>query len=455
MSHKVNRLIAEKINNKPLLITEDSLNPILDYLENRSEAALASDESKRANQPTIAERTAIIPIHGSLTYEKTWMGALCGMTSYQQLLEDVEEVLSVGIKTIVLDVDSGGGEAYSCFQTATAIRKRVDEAGAKLITYIDGMSASAAYALTSVSDEVISHPMAESGSIGVLIRLIDQSKAMDKAGFKQIYITSAESKVPFEADGSFKPDFLADLQERVDELHGEFVSHVAKYRNISPESVNGLNAKVFSAKKAQEIGLIDKIMEHDEFYDYLADLEEASNPMPLSFFKRKDSKAKAEDVNQEAALAALTEEDVDMTQLADMQAQLDAFIAEKAALESDMAEALALIDEKDAELAAALSKVEALEAEKAEAHTNAKKAKLADVVGEAKATELFAHLSKLDDVSFEAVVDSYKATNKALESTELFTETGVAADVDTTIPQESALAKRLRKQAEAEKAKKQ
>ena len=219
--------------------------------------------------------------------------------------------------------------------------------------------------------------------------------------------------------------------------------------------MNGLNAKVFSAKKALEIGLIDKIMEHDEFYDYLADLEEASNPMPLSFFKRKDSKAKAEDVNQEAALAALTEEDVNMTQLADMQAQLDAFIAEKAAMESDVAEALALIDEKDAELAAALSKVEALEAEKAEAHTNAKKAKLADVVGQAKATELFAHLSKLDDVSFEAVVDSYKATNKALESTELFTETGVAADVDTTIPQESALAKRLRKQAEAEKAKKQ
>ena len=35
MSHKVNRLIAEKINNKPLLITEDGLTPVLDYLENR------------------------------------------------------------------------------------------------------------------------------------------------------------------------------------------------------------------------------------------------------------------------------------------------------------------------------------------------------------------------------------------------------------------------------------
>lgn len=455
MSHKVNRLIAEKINNKPLLITEDSLKPVLDYLENRSEAALVSDESKRANQPIIAERTAIIPIHGSLSYEKTWLGALCGMTSYQQLLEDVEEVLSHGIKTVVFDVDSGGGEAYSCFQTASAIRKRVDEAGAKLITYIDGMSASAAYALTAISDEVISHPMAESGSIGVLIRLIDQSGAMEQAGLKQIFITSAESKVPFNEAGGFKPDFLADLQERVDELHGEFVGHVAKYRGMTPEAVNGLNAKVFSAKKAQEIGLIDKIMEHDQFYDYLADLEEASTPMPLSFLKRKDSKAKAEDVTQEAALAALTEEDVDMTQLADMQAQLDALLADKAAMESDVAEALALIDEKDAELAAALTKVEALEAEKAEAATNAKKAKLVAVVGEAKADQFFDHISKLDSESYDAVIAELESTNKVLESTDLFKETGVTADVDTTVPKESALARRLRQQAEAEKAKKQ
>jgi signal peptide peptidase SppA len=450
-AHKVERLIAEKINNKPLLITEDSLIPILDYLENRKEAAISGDTSERYNQPIIAENVAMIPVSGSLSYEKTWLGAMCGMTSYQQLLEDVEEVLSYGIKTIVLDVDSGGGEAYSCFSTAEAIRNRVDAAGATLITYIDGMSASAAYALTAVSDEVIINPMAQAGSIGVLIRLMDQSEALKQAGLKPIFITSADSKVPFDTEGSFKKEFLEELQESVDELHTQFVNHVASYRNITPESVNSMNAKVFSAKKAVELGLVDKIMTQDEFAAYLVDLEEKKKPMPLGFFSR-NTKAKANVEQPEAALAAHTQEELEMADkalLEEMQAKLNALQAQ---FDTDIAEAVAALDEKDAELNAALQELAdakealaAIEAEKAQAAIDAKKAKLEAVVGTEMAGDLFPALSALDDAAFNKVVASYEAANKKFEQSPLAQEIGYEADGTASATQkESALAKRLK-----------
>jgi ClpP class serine protease len=446
MAHEAWRLLAEKINNKPLLITEDALTPILSYLENRTEAAISNEDTKRRNAPSIAERTAMIPVSGSLSYEKTWLGAMCGMTSYQQLVEDVEEMLDLGAKTIVLDVDSGGGEAYGCFETAMSIKKRVSDAGAKLITYVDGMAASAAYALASVADEVIINPMAEAGSIGVLIRLIDSSEAMKKAGYKQIYITSAKSKVPFDADGGFKKEFLEDLQSRVDKLHTQFLDHVSMNRNISTESINNMQAKVFDAEKALQLGLVDKIMSHEDFFEYLADLEEKSSPMITNIFKPK-AKASTE--------AITTTEEDDAMKLAELQAQyedvvakLTASVDQVASLESQVLEALASVDEKDAELNAALSELNAIKQASLEAANADKMAKLAAVYGDDQAQEMFDALSALPEAAFDKIVSAKRLDNQTVAQSPMFQEVGVTGDAETKEPMtaEQILVARLQKQ---------
>lgn len=460
-AHKLHRLAMEKIYNKPLLIVQEALEPILDYLENRNEslsaaeAAIISDNSSRYSQAGIAETVGFIPIHGSLSYEKTWMAALCQLSSYQQILEDVEMLIDQGAKTIVLDQDSGGGECYGCFETARAIRDRADANGVRIIAYIDGMSASASYALSAIADEVISNPSATSGSIGVLIRLLDQSEAMKKAGYSQVFITSAKSKVPFDKDGKFKQEFLDDLQEDVNELHAEFLSHVSTYRPMTVDQIDALEAKVFNAKEALSLGLIDKIMTHDQFAEYLAKIEDNTPKMPISNLFTRNTKAKADVEQPNAALAATQQEELEMADKAlldDMQAKLDALQAQ---FDSDIAEAVAALDEKDAELNAALKELAdakealaAIEADKAQAALDAKKAKLEAVVGTEMAGDLFPALSALDDAAFDKVVASYGAANKKFEQSPLAQEVGYTADGTASAEQkESALARRLKAKA--------
>lgn len=429
MAHEAKRIIAERINNKPLLITEDALTPILDYLETREEAAIGNEDTKRRNAPSIAERTAIIPISGSLSYQKTWMGALCGMTSYQQLLEDVEEMIDLGAKTIVMDISSGGGEAYGAFSTATSIKKRTSEAGVKLLAYVDGMAASAAYALAAVADEIIINPMAEAGSIGVLVRLMDSSEAMKKAGYKPIFITSAESKVPFNAQGGFKKEFLEEIQERVDKLHMQFVEHVASYRNISPESVNDMQAKVFDADKALSLGLVDKVMEHEDFFEYLAQLEDVSTPMNVTNFLKP--KAKATD----SVVVASIDEESEAMKLAELQAQyeelsakLEASVDQIANMESSILQAQAAVEGKEAELQTALSELNEIKAAKAQELADAKLAKLAAVFGDDQATELFESMSALPDAAFDKIVDAQRKANVALTDSPMMKEVGVSVE---------------------------
>ena len=460
MAHKLSRLLAEKIYNKPLLITPDSLNAVLDYLEHRTdsitskevEASLVEMGVERSEK-MLTDTLAVIPITGSLSYEKTFLGALCGMTSYEGLIEDVSEALSMGLKTIVFRADSGGGEAYSLMSTAKTIRAMVDQAGAKIITYIDGMAASACYGLIAVSDEIIAHSDSQAGSIGVVIQLMNNSGKLEKEGYKRKFITSADSKVPFDDDGEFKAEWLADLKESVDTLHTKFVNHVAAYRPMSAEQVDSLQAKVFGSDKALSLGLIDKVMDHMEFQEYLEQISEEVKEPNMSLFGlfKKNTKASADvsqimsEQQQEAALAANPEENVDMAEQAlmqELQAKLDALHIQ---YDADVVEALAALDEKDAELNAALKELADMKQAQAEQLLADKKAKLTAVVGTEQADSLFAHLSTLEDSAFNAVVYSYKTANAKFDKSELASEVGVEADGSAnTVEAESKLVQRLK-----------
>ena len=279
MAHKLVKFALTELYNKPHLITEQSILPILDYVDMRNlgEFHLQEDidedeydeEMPRKLPHMIAGEIGVIKIHGSLTYRKQY--TMCGAvgTSYQGLLESVDEFIEAGAKTIVLDVNSGGGEAYSCFSTADEMRRRVDEAGVKLVAMVDGMSCSAAYALACVADEVIAHPNASVGSIGCLICLYNDSEALKKEGYERKFISFPKDKVPFAEDGKFTDKFISRLEKDVKTLAVDFFDHVSKYTGLSTDGIEALEAQVFNAKEALEIGLVNKVMTQQEFSEYI------------------------------------------------------------------------------------------------------------------------------------------------------------------------------------------
>ncbi len=121
----------------------------------------------------------------------------------------------------------------------------------------------------SVCDVVIANPSAQVGSIGCVVALLDTSVAMEKAGLKRIFVTSGESKVPFDDKGAFKQSFLDDIQARVDELNDEFTAHVSQHTGLPPKTITGFEAKVFSAQESVKLGLINSVMTNKEFAQYI------------------------------------------------------------------------------------------------------------------------------------------------------------------------------------------
>lgn len=280
-AHVLTRLL-NSLYNTPHLADQKTFDVVTSYLTNRNKFGMmkldnvenGTEDKDEDFSPEIG--VGVLKIYGPLTYKP--VASLCGDggCSYEDILEDTAEMIDAGVTTIVMDIDSGGGEAYGAFETASELRKMCDAAGVTLIAYNDGCMASAAYALGCAADEVISNPYAETGSIGVLISLLNDSKALEQEGYTRTFISAGASKIPFAADGSWREGFLEDLQTKVDSLYGDFISHVSEYTGLSASAIKATEAKMFMADEALSLGLINQIMTRSQFTDYIANKQKES-----------------------------------------------------------------------------------------------------------------------------------------------------------------------------------
>lgn len=259
----------------------------------------------------------VVRVEGPLTYRPEVQMCAPDLTNYQELVKEVELLASQGKKQIFMIHNSPGGEAYMMMESARTIRQIADDNGIELIGYVDGLSASASYGLLSVCHKVIANSASQIGSVGVVVSLLNNSKALEKAGYKRQFITAGASKVPFDAEGDFKEDFISDLQESVDELYEEFTTHVSDYREgMTLADVKGTEAKVFRAKDALELGMIDEIMSIAEFKNKYLDGADVANPSTKNTNEKENLMSKTEDGADVAAqLAQLQEQLANQTEL--------------------------------------------------------------------------------------------------------------------------------------------
>lgn len=404
MPHQLSRL-KNLIFSEPQLATLQCLEEVSDFFNNREtfKNQLEFLELRSKLQETHPEMffgepqvnknlgfskngsIATININGALSQKTTAMEALCGARSYQSILQDVKQVESdQAVETVVFMIDSGGGSARGCFDTAKEIKSRLE--GKKTLAFIDSMAASAAYALASVMDEVIVTSDASVGSIGVVLPMMNYQKAYEKAGVEFTPIFAGEHKVlghPALELTSAQRDIL---QADVDKLFDGFVSHISANRSLTEEHIVGLKALTFVGEEAVSKGLADKVMTASEFENYLG------GSMSI-----KDKE------NVETAQAAATKNQADLSVQADtaLQEQLEAMQAEMAA-KSAMAEELA-------------EKLAAFEQKEIEAAEKAKEAKLADLTAKGKQLGLpegFAALAMSADEGLVSMLTDALATAK-------------------------------------------
>jgi ClpP class serine protease len=115
--------------------------------------------------------------------------------SYECIEQDARAAFASEAKSVLLRINSRGGDAAGCMELARTLRQLSEETGKPLVTYADGMMASAAYAIGSAAQEIVCPPTATVGSIGVFEPIIDLTEQDRAAGVKITFVASGKLKL--------------------------------------------------------------------------------------------------------------------------------------------------------------------------------------------------------------------------------------------------------------------
>lgn len=259
--------IMERVFNRPLLLTEDKANLVSWILAGRIGIDVASPEPAasrfigRARGTTFYSEvngTAIIPIIGSLVNRGAWIGARSGLVSYEGLQAQLlEAATDKDVDRIILDINSGGGEAGGMFDLADAVRGIREKK--PVIAVVNNMAASAAYGIASQANRVIVSKTGVTGSIGVVMVHMDHSGMLQQKGVAVTLIYAGAHKVDGNPFGPLSEAVKAELKAEIGELYEDFVAKVAEGRpGLSADAIRATEARLFRGVTGIKAGLADE-----------------------------------------------------------------------------------------------------------------------------------------------------------------------------------------------------
>lgn len=203
---------------------------------------------------------AILPVEGVLSKRMNMFSRMSGGTSMQLLARDLRTALGdPQVKSVVLAIDSPGGTVDGTQEASRAV-SAARNGDKPVVSWVDGMMASAAYWIGSASDAVyIGAGTDIVGSIGVAMQHVDYSGEDSKYGIKRTDIYSGKYKRIASDAGPLTEDGRAYLQAQSDYYYSLFVETVAQQRGVSVEQVlsDMADGKIFIGQQAIDAGLVD------------------------------------------------------------------------------------------------------------------------------------------------------------------------------------------------------
>jgi signal peptide peptidase SppA len=237
--------------NKPLMIAPQSLEMLSsggEWFEKTNDDVTHIDY----------DGIAVVPIRGLLSKSFNVWNAMWGATSYDDIEIIVEGALEdPNVKSILLDIDSPGGEVSGLFDLVDFIYESRD---AKPIYAIaNDYAFSAAYAIASAASKIFVNRTSGVGSIGVIATHVDVSEMDKKEGIKYTTIFAGDRKNDLSLHEPLSDEAISDLQKEVDRLYKMFVDLVARNRNISTAQIRATQAALYYGADSLSLGLADEV----------------------------------------------------------------------------------------------------------------------------------------------------------------------------------------------------
>jgi protease IV len=202
--------------------------------------------SKKPSSVAGKNQVAVVELKGEITDSRDVMEQLH------------EQVANDDIKGIVLRIDSPGGAvgpSQEMYRTILALKEKKP-----IVASCAGVAASGGFYTAVAASKVFALPGTATGSIGVILRLLQASKLSQTVGVSYMTIKSGKLKDagdPFREMNDDERNYFEDLAKGI---HEDFIQAVSSARNVPIERVRPIaDGRVISGQQALDLKLIDEI----------------------------------------------------------------------------------------------------------------------------------------------------------------------------------------------------
>jgi signal peptide peptidase SppA len=270
--------IASRVFHTPLMIDSKKLAAILAVLAPRLgieppavEAVLLTEQRSRKPYAVTDAGVAVIEVSGSLVNRASGMDAQSGLTSYEQLGNEIlDAATDPQVRGILLRFDSYGGEANGAWDVASLIEEAARMK--PMWASVDDWALSAGYLLASAADRIWVTRTGGVGSVGIIAMHLDQSGFDAANGLRYTTIFAGDRKNDFNPHEPLSTEARDVLVAEVNRLYGMFVDAVARRRSLSADDVRGTEAGILYGEDSVARGFADRV---GTFRDALAAMTES------------------------------------------------------------------------------------------------------------------------------------------------------------------------------------
>lgn len=207
-----------------------------------------------------ADKIAVLPVAGVIGSEDS--AALGTPAATPEVVRDqlVQAADDESVRAVVLEVDSPGGGVVPSAEMRQTILDFKERSNKPVVVSMQSTAASGGYYIATAADSIVANPATLTGSLGVIVSILNYEEAEEKLGIEQESIKSGEFKDIGSPSDPLSPEEREIFQELVDEDYEEFVRVIVEGRDLPEERVRELaDGRVYSGRQAEELGLVDEL----------------------------------------------------------------------------------------------------------------------------------------------------------------------------------------------------
>lgn len=224
------------------------------------------------DKPTSDNRVAIIDFDGEIFSSNNFIKQL------EKLKKDKT------VKGIIIRVNSPGGAVAP----SNAIYDYIVSIDKPVYVAMGAVAASGGYLISLGADKIYAMPSTITGSIGVIMTLLNTEELMKKIGVKSVILKSGKYKDAGNPDREMTEDERRVLMSVVLDLYEQFVETVASRRNMKIEDVKKVaDGRIFTGKMAKELKLVDNLGTWRQAYQ---EMKNSLNIKDLEYFEVEEPK---------------------------------------------------------------------------------------------------------------------------------------------------------------------